>query len=660
MGCASGVVSNVNGMDTNAWVRRHKEQLPGISPKLWKPLFAMLEEKRKNGQGAVGFDAYEDLQLKTENEVTTVLYTGTETIQPSSRIWIARHVFGFEKETLESQIEADGGARKQLLQLLSQRDPDFGALAAKAQKKKNETGADGVSALTLLLRDRIWEVSEAYQLTVQKDDGSLGVVCNWYVSDAITHLMTHSPNPNTRIRLFFDMTEDTPLAYTLFWNIQPIESNQTLTRDYLQDLQSPIEREMLYYAYFPRTPDADRLAFLQNSLVKEPDPTPPPAAPTATKALATNGRKGKKTDRQPPPPSRVFLPAREGKYKVYSPDLVPKIFGESAASARMELIKDIASADIVWTAQRTEVHGKVYAADSELVENFVTVFPNEEALTLREQFLESVYAVHGIPGRHPSGSIANEGCGTIGAEWYPQSFNLNTQAAAFVCEYWEREAKKKERKGAESNSWIVKPATGTRTAGVSVSHNISEILRQMITGPKIVSKYINTPALVQGRKFELQVLVLVDSLNPLRAYYAPDLIVPAVAPLPYIAGSTDPKRHITSTSEGDTVVTLHELKRELVAKYKVKWNEVLERVAGVIFAGIRAGSYRMKACKGAKGIYGAQVMLDDQMRTYLLGFSNEPVIRGEGVFGDVSGFLFVEGAEEEERKRWEKQFVLLK
>ncbi|KAI8807400.1 hypothetical protein BJ742DRAFT_812613 [Cladochytrium replicatum] len=90
------------------------------------------------------------------------------------------------------------------------------------------------------------------------------------------------------------------------------------------------------------------------------------------------------------------------------------------------------------------------------------------------------------------------------------------QAAAFVCEYWEREAMKKEKK-----------VLGRRREGLRCK--ISEIFRQMITGPKIVSKYIDAPALVQGRKFELQILILVDWLDPVREYYAPDPIVPVVA-----------------------------------------------------------------------------------------------------------------------------------
>lgn len=59
-----------------------------------------------------------------------------------------------------------------------------------------------------------------------------------------------------------------------------------------------------------------------------------------------------------------------------------------------------------------------------------------------------------------------------------------------------------------------------RTIDTSVTSNISGIIRLMETGPKICQKYIEHPALFQGKKFDLRYIVLVRSMNPLELFLA--------------------------------------------------------------------------------------------------------------------------------------------
>lgn len=68
------------------------------------------------------------------------------------------------------------------------------------------------------------------------------------------------------------------------------------------------------------------------------------------------------------------------------------------------------------------------------------------------------------------------------------------------------------------NLWIMKPWNMARTIDTTVTGDLSAIIRLMETGPKICQKYIECPALFQGRKFDLRYIVLVRSICPLEIF----------------------------------------------------------------------------------------------------------------------------------------------
>ena len=59
-----------------------------------------------------------------------------------------------------------------------------------------------------------------------------------------------------------------------------------------------------------------------------------------------------------------------------------------------------------------------------------------------------------------------------------------------------------------------------RTIDTTVTGNLSAIIRLMETGPKVCQKYIEHPALLNGRKFDIRYIVLVRSMNPLEIFLA--------------------------------------------------------------------------------------------------------------------------------------------
>jgi tubulin polyglutamylase TTLL5 len=65
------------------------------------------------------------------------------------------------------------------------------------------------------------------------------------------------------------------------------------------------------------------------------------------------------------------------------------------------------------------------------------------------------------------------------------------------------------------NYWIMKPACSSRGRGISLVNDISAIT---YGEPMVVQRYLKTPLLINGYKFDLRIYVLVTSVNPLELF----------------------------------------------------------------------------------------------------------------------------------------------
>ena len=111
------------------------------------------------------------------------------------------------------------------------------------------------------------------------------------------------------------------------------------------------------------------------------------------------------------------------------------------------------------------------------------------------------------------------------SEFVPATFNLPNEYAIFVQEFLRN-----------SNAmWIMKPTARSQGKGIFLINKLSQVKKWSLAGPSlsssssllaqpankdsyIVSRYLDNPFLVGGKKFDLRLYVLVTNFRPLRVY----------------------------------------------------------------------------------------------------------------------------------------------
>jgi len=104
------------------------------------------------------------------------------------------------------------------------------------------------------------------------------------------------------------------------------------------------------------------------------------------------------------------------------------------------------------------------------------------------------------------------------ADWVPTTFALPSDYAIFVEEFRRH----------PNATWIAKPTGQAQGRGIFLVSKLNQLKKwsggqkpfnqSLFREPYIISKYINDPLLVGGKKFDLRVYVLVTNYRPLKAY----------------------------------------------------------------------------------------------------------------------------------------------
>ncbi|KAM4677075.1 tubulin--tyrosine ligase-like protein 12 [Discoglossus pictus] len=317
----------------------------------------------------------------------------------------------------------------------------------------------------------MWKYNQTYQLSQGSAEEKVPV---WYIMDEFGSRIQHSDEPTFGAAPLFYLPQQ--VAYTILWPLRDLENGDEVSRDFAYGEGDRLIRSCLLFPWQPidlthlshHTPEPSE-SYYQNILAENketlPNPVEPPV-PDKNKVL------------------KVFTDMQQVLNAVDHPRFV---FTDNEQDA-----------DITYCFSHIKDYKKL---SEERPHVLLNQFPCEGLLTVKDCLA----------------SISRRIGGTEGPKWLPRTFNLKTELPQFISYF-----KQREQRG-EDNHWICKPWNLARSLDTHVTTNLSYIIRQRESTPKVVSKYIEDPVLFYREdvgivKFDIRYIILLRSVQPLRLY----------------------------------------------------------------------------------------------------------------------------------------------
>ncbi|CAL8111533.1 unnamed protein product [Orchesella dallaii] len=197
----------------------------------------------------------------------------------------------------------------------------------------------------------------------------------------------------------------------------------------------------------------------------------------------------------------------------------------------------------------------------------------------------------------------------------------------------------------KNTPWIVKPPAAARGTGIRVVNKWSQVPKKK---PVIVQSYVANPYLINDRKFDLRLYVLVTDFNPLKIYMYNDGLV-RFAPVKY---SHDSKRvgdrfmHLTNYSvnkncelythnedaeacEGHkwTLKTLWRYLKDRDVNTNILWDKMEEIVVKTLLSAeelITSNTHCMPNRYSGYELFGFDIIIDQELKPWLLEVNISP------------------------------------
>ncbi|XP_072256407.1 tubulin--tyrosine ligase-like protein 12 [Pyxicephalus adspersus] len=344
----------------------------------------------------------------------------------------------------------------------------------------------------------MWKYNQTYQLSHGSAEEKVPV---WYIMDEFGSRIQHSEEPTVGTAPFYYIPHQ--LAYTLLWPLQDISNGEEVSRDYAFGETDPLIRSCLLHPWQP--------VDLSHVNPQTPEPTE-----TYYQSIFCENKETLPNPVEPPIHDKNKI------FKIYT-DMQQVL--NAVDHPRFVFTNDEKEADILVNFS----HIKDYKTlSTERPHVLLNQFPCENLLTVKDCLA----------------SVSRRVGGTEGPKWLPRTFNLKTELPQFISYF-----KQREQRG-EDNHWICKPWNLARSLDTHVTTNLSYIIRQRESTPKVVSKYIENPVLfhrddVGMVKFDIRYVVLLRSVRPLKLY-AYDVFWLRFANRPFSLGDLDDyEKHFT-------------------------------------------------------------------------------------------------------------------
>ncbi|KAJ4824823.1 hypothetical protein Tsubulata_048434 [Turnera subulata] len=471
------------------------------------------------------------------------------------------------------------------------------------------------------LPDRVINAMWLYLMTYRlADEEKIDETSVWYVMDELGSALRHSDEPNFRVAPFLFMPEgklESAVSYSILWPIQNVQNGDECTRDFLVGIGEDRQRSARLTAYF-HTPEnyfiQEYKKFFQNLQSKSVPSSS--VKPSSTKSLHRSDGSA----------LRVYTDIPHVEEFLTRPEFV--------------ITNEPKDADIIWTSMQVDDETKKAAGITD--QQYINQFPFEACLVMKHHLAETIQKAYGSP------------------EWLQPTYNLETNLTQLIGDYFVR------KRDGINNLWILKPWNMARTIDTTVTDNLSAIIRLMETGPKICQKYIEQPALFQGKKFDLRYIVLVRDMMPLEIYLA-DVFWVRLANNQY----TLEKHSLFEYETHFTVMNYRgrlnhkntpDFVKEFEQEHRVKWLDIHQRIRNMIRSVFEAAAHVHPEMHSptSRAMYGVDVMLDSSFQPKLLEITYCPdctrackydteavvgggeVVKGSDFFNYVFGCLFLD------------------
>ena len=205
----------------------------------------------------------------------------------------------------------------------------------------------------------------------------------------------------------------------------------------------------------------------------------------------------------------------------------------------------------------------------------------------------------------------------------------------------------------EEELWICKPTNCNQGKGIFLIKGKQELLNYIEKKKKhgktnissrIVQKYIASPLLIHGRKFDIRVFMLIGSTRPYNVFFHSGYLRLSVDI--YDTNSTDLKTHLTnqyvqkrhpnySESKEDTVWSMEQFQNYLdedcfSERHNLKPNwvftELHEKMKQIAYNVFKSAQCRLTPKIGLFDLYGLDFMLDESLNVWLLEVNTNPSI----------------------------------
>ena len=299
-------------------------------------------------------------------------------------------------------------------------------------------------------------------------------------------------------------------------------------------------------------------------------------------------------------------------------------------------------------------------------------FPNHFELTRKDLMVKNIKRYRKEAGRFTASSETGSEVAASAAvpDFIPTTYVLPSDYSLFVDTFKQH----------PSAAWIMKPTDKAQGTGIFLVNKLSQIKKWANSRWKgynsnanaatkelyVISRYIDSPLLIGGKKFDIRLYVLVTSYRPLKSYVYQD----GFARFCNTKYSSDLSQHRDNMFMHLTNVAVQKRSDEYSKRHGNKWGldqlklyleatvgfrkarKVFRDIDDVIAHSLKAVKNVMINDRHCFECYGYDIILDDQLKPWLIEVNASPALSAttekdaklkRGLIDDVMRIVFPDG-----------------